>query len=72
MYSRTIWFGFFMKGEKMEYEVEITETMQRRVKINSSSVGEAIKKIKMMYKEEAIVLNELDFVDVEFKIIEGD
>ncbi len=49
-----------------EYEVEIEEVMQRRVKINAENEEEAIKLIKEKYNKEEIVLDYNDFKDVSF------
>ena len=50
-----------------EYEVEIEEVMQRRVKINAENEEEAIKLIKEKYNKEEIILDYSDFKDVNFK-----
>lgn len=51
------------------YEIEITETLSRIIKIQAESSNEAWKKIKQMYKEEEIVLDSSDFVDTDIKLI---
>lgn len=46
-----------------EFEVVITETLQRKVKVQASSKREARRKVLDMYHYEEIVLNEKDFFD---------
>ena len=50
-----------------EYEIEIEEVMQRRVKIDAENEEEAIKQVKEKYKNEEIVLDYKDFKGVNFK-----
>lgn len=49
-----------------EYEVEIIETLSRRVKVNADSWSEAKEIAKRMYYSEEIVLNDNDFYEVDF------
>ena len=52
-----------------KYLVEITETSQRQVTVTANSREEAEQKIKERYDNEEIVLNENDYVDVDFHVL---
>lgn len=52
-----------------EFEVVITETLQRKVKVQASSKREARRKVLDMYHYEEIVLNEKDFFDYSVKAL---
>lgn len=52
-----------------KYLVEITETSQRQVTVSANSRVEAEQKIKERYDNEEIVLNENDYVDVDFHVL---
>jgi DpnD/PcfM-like protein len=49
-----------------EFEIEIKETLSRIIKINAISENEAFLKVKKMYHDEEIVLDDSEFVDTEF------
>ena len=51
----------------MEYEVEVIETLKRKKVIEADSVNEALEKLQDGYKNCNIILNENDFLDVEFR-----
>lgn len=51
----------------MEYEVEVIETLKRQKVIEADSLEQALEKIQNEYKNCNIILNENDFVDVEFR-----
>ena len=51
----------------MEYEVEVIETLKRQKVIEADSLNQALEKIQDEYKNCNIILNENDFVDVEFR-----
>lgn len=51
----------------MEYEVEVIETLKRQRVIEADSLDQALEKIQDEYKNCNIILNENDFVDVEFR-----
>lgn len=53
----------------MDYQIQITESFQRRETVSASSATEAVKMVRQYYKEEKIVLDSEDFTDVEFKKI---
>ncbi len=52
-----------------KYEIEITETFQKMIKVNASDIDEAINKVIKKYKNEEIVLDSDDFVEVSFSEI---
>ncbi len=52
-----------------EYIVEITETLQKQVKIKANSKEEADRKIREKYKRGEIILNENNFVKTDLLII---
>jgi hypothetical protein len=52
-----------------EYKFEITETLQRIVKIEANNEKEAYEIINSMYKKEEFVLDSSDFIDSEIIII---
>jgi hypothetical protein len=50
-----------------QYEVEITETLQRVVKVKARTLDEAITQVKESYKHEEIILDSSDFVGVDIE-----
>jgi translation initiation factor IF-1 len=46
------------------YKVEITETLQRVVKVRAPTLDEAVAQVRERYKREEIILDSGDFVDV--------
>ena len=50
------------------YKFEITETLQRMVKIEAENEKEAYEIISNMYKDEEIVLSPDDFIDSAINI----
>lgn len=54
-----------------EFEVVITETLQRKVKVQASSKREARRKVLDMYHYEEIVLNKKDFLIIQLKHYES-
>ena len=51
------------------FKTEITETLQRTIEVEADNEGDALRKVKEMYKNEEIVLDSSDFVGVEIKKI---
>ena len=49
------------------FKTEITETLQRTIEVEVENEGDALRKVKEMYKNEEIVLDSSDFVGVEFE-----
>lgn len=56
----------------MGYKVEITETLSRVIDSDGLDPDEAIKDVMRQYKNGDIVLDSLDFVGVEIKIISNE
>lgn len=56
----------------MKYKVQITETLQKIIEVDASNENEAILNVKEKYKKEDIVLDETDYIDTEFDILDGD
>lgn len=50
-----------------EYQINVTETLSRIVKIEAVSKEDAIRKVKSMYHNEEIVLDADDFVGVNIQ-----
>ncbi|MBQ5366958.1 MAG: DpnD/PcfM family protein [Thermoguttaceae bacterium] len=55
----------------MKFLFEVTETLSRTVEIEADSAAEAYQKGRAKYKNCEIVLDETDFVDVDFKTFEN-
>jgi hypothetical protein len=54
------------------YTVEITETLCKCIVVKASSKEHAISVARIMYNAEDIVLNENDYNNVDFKVIDSD
>ncbi len=50
-----------------KYKVEITETLQKTVEVEEDNKEEALHKVMKMYKNEEVILDYNDFVDLDFK-----
>lgn len=48
--------------------IEITETLQRQIKVEADSDEDAISKIRNQYQKEDIILDESDYVNTQFEI----
>lgn len=46
------------------YKIEITETLQRVIEIESNSIDDAISEIHRQYKNEEIILDSSDYIDI--------
>ena len=55
-----------------EYNVEITETLQKTITIMAESEEDAIEKVKEEYYAEEIVLDDSAYIDTEYKIVESE
>lgn len=55
---------------KMEFQIEITETLQKTITVEAINLEDALMKARSQYENETIVLDSDDFVDVEFDISE--
>ena len=53
----------------MKYKVEITETLQRIVEVESEDAESAVKAARQMYRNEDIVLDEGDYKGVDYVVI---
>lgn len=51
------------------YKIEITETLQKIIEIESDNEEDALHKVMKMYKNEEVILDYDNFVDVIFKNI---
>ncbi len=49
------------------YQIEIIETLSRIVVVDSDDLSDAIQKVKKDYYSEKIVLDDNDFLQVEFE-----
>lgn len=52
-----------------EFEIEIEEILQKVINVEADSEEEAIRIVKEKYRNEEIVLDELDFKEVNVKNI---
>lgn len=52
-----------------EFEVVITETLQRKVKVKASDFKDAQNKVREKYLQEEIVLNADDFQDCTIEVL---
>lgn len=55
-----------------EYNVEITETLQKTITIMAESEEDAIEKAKESYYAEEIVLDDSAYIDTEYNIVESE
>ena len=52
----------------MKFRIEITETLQRTVKIEAPNADAAIVKAKQLYREEKIILDDRYYIDTGFDV----
>jgi len=52
------------------FKIEVKETLSRIIEIEANSMDEAYSKVREMYRNEEIVLDENDYVDTDFIEIE--
>ena len=52
---------------KQTYQIEITQTLQRIVELESDSLETAVTEIHKQLKNEVIVLNENDYIGTDIK-----
>ena len=62
-------FNYTEQNDMKTYNLRITETLCRTVKITADSFDEAMEIISDLYTERKIVLNALDREDVEIRWI---
>lgn len=53
-----------------EYQVEITETLQKIVTVKAESPNDAWKMVREMYSDEEIVLTSEDYIDTDICVLE--
>lgn len=53
-----------------KFVVEVTETYQHQETVEAKNKEEAIRIIKTKYRDEELVLNDVDFISTEFDVIE--
>lgn len=53
-----------------EYEVLVSELLQRKVKVKADSEKEAKDKVKDMYFNEEIILNDDDLYDYNIEVLD--
>lgn len=51
----------------MKYKVEITESLQKTIEVEADNKEDALYKVMKMYKNEEVILDDNDFVDLDFK-----
>lgn len=54
---------------KTIFNIEITETLQKIIEIEADNEEDALHKVMRMYKNEEVILDYDNFVDVSFKNI---
>lgn len=52
----------------MKFIVEITETLQKQIEVETNSQDEAYAKVKEDYKNGKIILDETSYIDTEFDV----
>ena len=58
-------FAFDMK----KYSIEVLEVLSRIVSVDASDEGEAIEKVRQMYRKCKIVLDDSDYKETEISVI---
>ena len=54
---------------KKSFVIEITETLQKRVRVSAETREEALEKVREKYRDEEIVLYPEDWVDTSYEVI---
>ncbi len=55
-----------------EFKVEITETLQKTITIIAKDESAAIEEAKSLYRDEEIVLDDSNYIDTEYNIVESE
>ena len=55
-----------------DFNIEITETLQRQIEVSAKDQDEAIDKVRKMYNDGEIVLDSEDFMDFDIECIKED
>lgn len=53
-----------------QYDVEITETLQRTITVKANSREEALAQVKEKIRDEEEVLDSNDYIDTEYTVTE--
>ncbi len=53
---------------KRKFNIEITETLQKTIEVEADNKEAAMHKVMKMYKNEEVILNDNDFIDVDFRV----
>jgi len=53
---------------KRKFNIEITETLQKTIEVEADNKEDAMHKVMKMYKNEEVILNDNDFIDVDFRV----
>jgi hypothetical protein len=53
----------------MKHVIEITETLQRIIEIETIDVETALSVTRRLYKDEKIILDSSDYLDTEFTVL---
>ncbi len=65
--------GILLKSKIMKiFEFEVKEMLSRIIKIKAETENEAYEKVKKMYQNEEIVLDNTDYLDTEIKKFENE
>ncbi len=48
------------------FKIEVKETLSRIIEINANSINEALENVQKIYKNEELILDNDDFVEVDF------
>lgn len=54
-----------------EFEVEITETLSKIIKIKANTFEEALESVTKMYEQEQIILDSDNFIKKEIKLVDN-
>nr|MBP3681602.1 DpnD/PcfM family protein [Clostridia bacterium] len=49
-----------------KYKVEITETLQKTIEVEADNKEDAMHKVMKMYKNSEVILDDNDFVNLDF------
>ena len=52
----------------MKYCIEVTEVLSRLVEVEAVDEGEAIERVRQMYRKCEIVLDDSDYMETEFSV----
>lgn len=53
--------------EIKEFQIEVTETLSRVIKVKAATVASALEHVQTLYKQEQIILSSDDFMETEFQ-----